>query len=67
MTAKIVAQRRPCKFGSRLSNTTEKLILVYLAIEKSNKVIAQNLNVAEDTVKIHMHNILNELNLTSRV
>jgi two-component system nitrate/nitrite response regulator NarP len=33
----------------------------------SNKAIASELNSSEDTVKVHMHNIFQKLNIKGRV
>lgn len=45
----------------------EKEIAIFLAKGASNKEIANALNVAESTIKIHVQNIFKKLNLTSRV
>lgn len=45
----------------------EKEIIALLAKGVSNKEMANTLNVAESTVKIHVQNILKKLHLTSRV
>jgi len=44
----------------------EKDILVELAADKSNQEIAQQLYISENTVKYHVHSILNKLNLRDR-
>ncbi len=49
-----------------LSNR-EREILIHITNGESNKEIANNLNIAESTVKIHVQNILKKLNVTSRV
>ncbi len=49
-----------------LSNR-EKEILLHLTNGKSNKEIANILDIAESTVKIHVQNIMRKLNVTSRV
>jgi two-component system nitrate/nitrite response regulator NarL len=45
----------------------EREILQLLARGESNKAIAQNLGISNDTVKQHVRHILTKLNLTSRV
>ncbi len=45
----------------------EQQILGCLAKGESNKVIARNLGISHDTVKLHVHNIFAKLNLSSRV
>lgn len=45
----------------------EREILSHIARGDSNKEIAQLLNLADSTVKIHVQNIFKKLNMTSRV
>lgn len=45
----------------------EREILSHLALGESNKVIARQLDISHDTVKLHVRHILAKLNLTSRV
>ena len=45
----------------------EREILQHLSSGKSNKAIAQTLNISHDTVKLHVRHILAKLGLTSRV
>jgi two-component system, NarL family, nitrate/nitrite response regulator NarL len=45
----------------------EQEILQLLASAKSNKVIARELNISHDTVKLHVRHILAKLHFTSRV
>jgi two-component system nitrate/nitrite response regulator NarL len=45
----------------------EREILTHIARGDSNKEIAQLLNLADSTVKIHVQNIFKKLNITSRV
>lgn len=45
----------------------EREILAFLARGKSNKVIAQALDISHDTVKLHVRHILSKLKLSSRV
>lgn len=45
----------------------EREILSHIARGDSNKDIAQLLNLADSTVKIHVQNIFKKLNITSRV
>ena len=44
----------------------EKELLVELAAGKSNQEIARHLNISENTVKYHVHSILEKLNLRDR-
>ena len=44
----------------------EKEILVELATGKSNQEIAHQLYISENTVKYHVHSILDKLNLRDR-
>jgi len=50
-----------------LLSKREKEILIHISQGESNKEIANMLNIAESTVKIHVQNILKKLNLNSRV
>jgi len=45
----------------------ERQILEHVACGKSNKVIANALNISHDTVKLHVRHILAKLNMSSRV
>jgi two-component system nitrate/nitrite response regulator NarL len=45
----------------------EREILQHLSSGKSNKAIAQALDISHDTVKLHVRHILSKLGLTSRV
>jgi two-component system nitrate/nitrite response regulator NarL len=45
----------------------EREILQHLSSGKSNKAIAQVLDISHDTVKLHVRHILSKLGLTSRV
>ena len=45
----------------------ERQILDHLAQGQSNKVIARELDISHDTVKLHVRHILAKLNLSSRV
>jgi len=66
-------QRGPSLVGAAAAGEAEKLsprereTLLCLARGKSNKEIARMLDLAENTVKIHVQNILKKLDLTSRV
>lgn len=53
----------------RLHKLTEREREVVIALAKglSNKEIAQELDLAESTIKIHIQGILRKLNLTSRL
>lgn len=73
MTGKLMMGVRMGKEGVALEDDKEKLsprekeIIALLAKGVSNKEMANTLNVAESTVKIHVQNILKKLHLTSRV
>ncbi|GBL45881.1 nitrate/nitrite response regulator protein [Sulfuriferula multivorans] len=71
MTAKLVnlLDAKQGKKDSLIEQLTqrEQQILGCLAKGESNKVIARNLGISHDTVKLHVHNIFSKLNLTSRV
>ena len=73
MTEKMVRilQNEPQEQGKNtiLKSLTDRQreILQFLARGKSNKVIAQNLGISNETVKQHVRNILTKLNLSSRV
>jgi two-component system nitrate/nitrite response regulator NarL len=45
----------------------EREILAHLAEGRSNKAIARELNISQDTVKLHVRHVLAKLNLSSRV
>ena len=57
----------PAEVGLALLTTRERDVLALIANGDSNKVIARKLDIAETTVKIHVHNILRKLQLSSRV
>lgn len=73
MTGKLMMGVRMGKEGVAQEDDKEKLsprekeIIALLAKGVSNKEMANTLNVAESTVKIHVQNILKKLHLTSRV
>ena len=71
MTAKLVTllDSKKGKATSLINQLTtrEREILSYLAKGESNKAIAKELGISQDTVKLHVRNILAKLNLTSRV
>ncbi len=45
----------------------EREVLSHVAHGKSNKVIAKELDISHNTVKLHVHHIMEKLNLNSRV
>jgi two-component system nitrate/nitrite response regulator NarL len=45
----------------------EGRILDQIALGKSNKLIARELNISDGTVKVHVKHLLRKLNLRSRV
>lgn len=73
MTGKLLAGVRTMGREGPAEETAEKLsprereIVVLLAKGASNKEIANTLNLAESTVKIHVQNVFKKLNLSSRV
>ena len=52
-------------FASRLSHR-ERLILGHLVQGQPNKVIAQELGIAEATVKVHVKSILSKIGVINR-
>jgi two-component system nitrate/nitrite response regulator NarL len=68
MTGKLVREiRGPASSAPPALSPREREILAFLARGASNKEIARDLAVAENTVKIHVQHILRKLELTSRV
>jgi len=73
MAAKLVDLLVPGKEGKTRDDSLKQLterereILQHLASGKSNKAIAQALDISHDTVKLHVRHILAKLGLTSRV
>ena len=57
----------PAEVGLALLTVREGEVLALIANGDSNKIIARKLDIAETTVKIHVHNILRKLQLSSRV
>jgi two-component system response regulator DegU len=45
----------------------EREVIAHIAVGKSNKEIAQSLNIATDTVKSHVRNVMDKLALNSRL
>jgi two-component system nitrate/nitrite response regulator NarL len=50
-----------------LLSDKEKQVLQYLAVGKSNKEIARHMGRSEQTVKIHLKNILRKLHFNNRI
>ncbi|TIC78756.1 response regulator [Crenobacter intestini] len=74
MTAKLVdcvregsSRQAPLPPDYEKLTVREREIVRYLVQGKSNKEIAQCLNLADSTVKIHVQNVLKKLGLNSRV
>jgi two-component system nitrate/nitrite response regulator NarL len=73
MATKLVDLLVPGKEGKTRDDYLQQLtvrereILQHLASGKSNKAIAQALDISHDTVKLHVRHILAKLNLSSRV
>ena len=73
MAGKLVDLLVPGKEGKtrddylRQLTEREREILQHLSSGKSNKAIAQALDISHDTVKLHVRHILSKLGLTSRV
>jgi DNA-binding NarL/FixJ family response regulator len=53
-------------FEARTLTSREREVLDCIRQGKSNKEIAQKLNIAEPTVKNHVHNLLDKLDVTTR-
>jgi two-component system, NarL family, nitrate/nitrite response regulator NarL len=51
---------------TRTLTSRERQVLDFIRQGHSNKQIAQNLNIAEPTVKNHVHNLLEKLEVTTR-
>lgn len=66
MSSEVKKQRTDATPKDLLSKR-EVEILTHISQGESNKEIANYLNIAESTVKIHVQNILKKLNLHSRV
>jgi two-component system, NarL family, nitrate/nitrite response regulator NarL len=58
--------RRMRGVQSRTLTNRERQVLTFIQHGDSNKEIAQKLNIAEPTVKNHVHNLLEKLEVTSR-
>ena len=69
MTGKLLALLEIGRQPSLLDQLTprEREILGCLARGLSNKAISRELGISADTVKLHVHNVLAKLNLSSRV
>ncbi|MBI2754019.1 MAG: response regulator [Betaproteobacteria bacterium] len=69
LTGKLLALLESEKQPSLLDQLTprEREILGYLARGLSNKAISRDLGISADTVKLHVHNVLAKLNVSSRV
>lgn len=73
MTVKLAQMWQNEKDGAGARNPADTLtdrerqVLDHLACGKSNKVIAQALDISHNTVKLHVHHIMAKLNLGSRV
>lgn len=69
LTGKLLALLEGEKQPSLLDQLTprEREILGYLARGLSNKAISRELGISADTVKLHVHNVLAKLNVSSRV
>ncbi len=57
----------PAASGQTRLTEREREIMHHLACGKSNKLIAKDLNISHDTVKLHVRHILSKLDMTSRV
>jgi two-component system, NarL family, nitrate/nitrite response regulator NarL len=55
-----------CAFETRSLTSREREVLECIRQGKSNKEIAQTLHIAEPTVKNHVHNLLDKLDVTTR-
>jgi DNA-binding NarL/FixJ family response regulator len=60
-------RRKTLDIGDVRMSPREREIVDLIAEGLSNKEIATKLNLATDTVKSHVHNILEKLSLRSRV
>jgi two-component system NarL family response regulator len=59
---------RPQYYGATIDHLTEREveILIHLGKNASNEEIAERLFISENTVKVHVHNIIKKLNLRNR-
>jgi DNA-binding NarL/FixJ family response regulator len=62
----VIAQRLVNHLGDDAISEREVQVLKLVASGKRNKEIAAELSIAEDTVKMHVRNILSKLNVTDR-
>jgi DNA-binding NarL/FixJ family response regulator len=60
-------RRTPALLGALRMTTREREITALIADGLSNKEIAERLNIATDTVKSHVHNVLEKLALHTRL
>jgi two-component system, NarL family, nitrate/nitrite response regulator NarL len=63
---RISERRQRWSFETKGLTSREREVLDYIRQGKSNKEIAQKLNIAEPTVKNHVHNLLDKLDVTTR-
>jgi two-component system nitrate/nitrite response regulator NarL len=63
----VVQKARPICLAEAGLTEKEDRILKCLIEGKSNKLIARDMGIAENTVKVHVRNLLKKLNLRSRV
>jgi DNA-binding NarL/FixJ family response regulator len=63
---RISERRERWSFETKSLTSREREVLDYIRQGKSNKEIAQELNIAEPTVKNHVHNLLDKLDVTTR-
>ncbi|MDO5638627.1 MAG: response regulator transcription factor [Neisseria sp.] len=61
------AQRQKTQTALEALTAREKEVLQYIAAGMGNKMIADEMKVSENTVKVHVQNILKKLGLHSRV
>ncbi len=59
--------RHPVAEGAPVVTDRERQIIRYVALGRSNKLVARELGIAEGTVKVHIKRLLRKLHLRSRV
>jgi DNA-binding NarL/FixJ family response regulator len=64
--SRTMAGLEPTQNGTSSLTQREREIFALLGTGAANREIASRLSIAENTVKIHVHNILEKLNLNSR-